>query len=212
MLKQDRLLVEHLASGDEPARIAAAQELETREKGHFEDHPVSHRIVMALQAGLVAAHADTSSALVKKWVTQVLADGSAKGEEIDALVLEALEPECTYLPTLLYYVSSNVARFGAHKEKIKALCGHADEQVRWRCALVLSHMPQSLSYEIDAACLRVLALDSYYSARTHAVLALRTLGIRSSEDLQVLRQVLEIDDGAAAHYARELLAQHGTEI
>lgn len=206
MLKKDKLLVKRLASTDDEVRVAAAGELDQLEKGHFEDHPVSMRLIGDLQPALVAAHVATSSALVKQWITQVLADGHATGTGIDALVLAALTPGCSYLPTLLYYMWSNCARFEGHKEQIKTLCGHADEQVRWRCALILYHMPLALSYDTDAACLRALALDAFPTARTYAVLAMARLGVQSAEDVRVLRRVVEIDEGAAAVYAQELLA------
>lgn len=204
MLKTDKLRILQLASEDESVRVNAAEELAKLEAGHFEDHPVSQSFVKNLKSALLDAHRRTTSPLVREWVTQVLADGGAEGEDIDQLIVEALVPNCGYLPTLLYYIYTKAHRFHSHKEQIKSLCGHADDEVRWRCALALEKMP--LSYENDVACLRVLAVDPYYTTRTYAVLAFSKIGARSPEDLQVLRKVLEIDNGAARTYASGMLS------
>jgi hypothetical protein len=204
MLKVDKLRILQLASEDESLRVHAAEDLAKLEAGHFEDHPVSQSFVKNLKSALLNAHRQTTSQLVREWVTQVLADAGAEGEDIHQLVVEALVPNCGYLPTLLYYIYTKAHRFHSQKEQIKSLCGHADDEVRWRCALVLEKMP--LSYESDVACLRLLAVDPYYTTRTYAVLAFSKIGARSPEDLRVLKKVVEIDNGAAKTYASGMLS------
>ena len=120
------------------------------------------------------------------------------------MVKESLQPHCVYLPTLLYYVYTKPAKFHDCKEKIRALYQHPDDQVRWRCALVLNNL--SLEYDCDIQVIRCLMTDSFHAARTYAVLALKKMGRIELADREALRAVLSIDDGAARTYAEQMLA------
>jgi hypothetical protein len=152
---------------------------------------------------LLEAHRQTQSASVRKWVTQMFAEVLAEGEEIYRMVEEALVPECAYLPTLLYYIHTKGHRLPHLKDKVKALYQHPDEEVRWRVALVLDRMP--LTHAEDAPCLRALAVDSYYATRLHACIAYSRIGARAPEDLAAMKQVVEMDDGAAKVYAQGMI-------
>jgi hypothetical protein len=203
MLKADKLRLQALASSDESERVAAAAALDQLEPGHFEEHPVSVALVRRLSASLLAAHRESKDDAVKRWVVQFLAEAGIESPEVDELVAASLIPSCTFLPTLLYYVSTKVTRYGHVKDAVKRLSTHPDDQVRWRCALVLHGMP--LDYAEDAETLRRLALERYPTARTYAVLAMKNIGVREEIDRLTLQRVAAIE-GAAKHYALELLS------
>jgi hypothetical protein len=203
MLKADRVHIERLASKDEAIRLSAASELEALELGHFEDHPVSRKLVAERESALVQAFHETASPLVREWVVQVLAEGSARGPGVTELVKSALEPHCEFLPTLLYYVYCTPAPFADVKDKVKLLHDHPDEQVRWRCALVLSLLP--LEHERDIDVVRQLLTDRHGATRSYAVEALRKMGRITGADRPALEEAIRLDEGPASTSARALL-------
>jgi hypothetical protein len=203
MIKADKLKIERLISEDEVERIAASEELEALEPGHFEDHPISQKFIREREQELINCFYSTKSEKVKQWVLQVLAEALIESDQVVAMVAESLSPNCKYLPTLLYYMWQSSSKFADKKDKVKALSKHPDAQVRWRCALVLEKIP--LEYGEDIKVIRELMLDDYHTTRTYAVLALKKMNKIGFFDRLALKKVIKIDDGAAKTYAHELL-------
>jgi hypothetical protein len=97
------------------------------------------------------------------------------------------------------------------KERMKALHDHPDPTVRWLVADALRSMQglHGLDYDRDAPVLRKLMVESNSSTRMPAVRALEGFGRLEAADREALQEVIRMDgDGAAAHYARELLAKY----
>lgn len=204
MLKADKLLITQLASAKDTERQSAALALQALPRGHFEDHPPSRKFIQGLQAVLLLAYQTSASELVRDWCVQLLADAQVMGAEMEGLVKAALQPECAFLKTLLYYISLNPRRFQDCKSQILRLSAHPDEEVRWRCAYVLEMLV--LDYDSDAATLRGLFADSCETTRTYAVLAFKGLRRLEAEDISALQALIQTNADAASAHAQDLLA------
>jgi hypothetical protein len=220
MLLADKLRIEQLTSRAETTRVQAAIELGDLEPGHFEQHPFDPNFVRALESGLIAAFGESADDRVRVQVLQAFAGVALESDAFFSMVTDALQPECSFLPHLLYYVwritvpraaqARRHPRFTECKEQVKALSRHSDPQVRWRCALVLQAGP--LDYDRDIEVIRSLMVDEHATARTHAVLAFKKLGRVETLDRAVLNLVESLDQGAARVYARQLLAASKTPL
>jgi hypothetical protein len=141
MLKTDKEALIDLVSGDVERGMRAVAHLDALEKGHFEDHRVSAALVREKAHELAAICKCGSVQGAKRWAVQFLAEARVMTAAVKNAVLEtAREPACSFLPSVLYLIGSNVAEFEDAGPELETLSGHADPEVRWRVAWVISRM------------------------------------------------------------------------
>ena len=210
MLKADAKRFENLASCEESIRVAAATQLEMLKKFHFEDHSI-HKAKFSSEKvdQLVAAWRETRSDLVRMWIAQVLALSQTHSPEVLSLAFESLKLGGQYLPAVFRYVLANRRDAPEKRELIKAYHRHRNAEVRGLCAFYLDIMAlgKELVYKPDIDVIRTLMLDADAHVRLYAVSAVKHFSLDElcSDDFEVLLDVVNLDSGAARHYAKELL-------
>lgn len=135
MLKQDKEDFIAFASGDRGRMAQLVQGLKDRELGHFEDHPLSAKLVRQHLAGLVSVWNDNPVPGARDWVLQFVADAQIADAQVRPMVQAALaDKDCPFLPTVLYTMSTAPALFEDCGDLLLTLASHPDHAVRWRVA------------------------------------------------------------------------------
>jgi len=151
MLKRDKDVFMALVSGDNDQVRAALLELSARESGHFEDHPISRKLVKEHLAQLVELWHLNPVDGCRDWALQFVADSGLSEPAVKPLILAALaDPMCAFLPTVLYLMSTQPLLYEDVGSLLIPLTKHADEQVRWRVAYFAAQL-KSRSADIRAA-------------------------------------------------------------
>lgn len=141
MLKHDKEAFLALVSGDDEKVRAALEELNARELGHFEDHPVSAKLVKENLPSLIKVWNETTDPTCREWVLQFVADARVADPTVKPLVVNALsDPKTRFLPTVLYLMGTQPALFADVGELLVPLAHHPDEGVRWRVAWFISNV------------------------------------------------------------------------
>lgn len=151
MLKKDREAFLDLVTG-EPQRVAhAVAYFDTLERGHFEDHPPSRKLVREhLDALVTLWHANDIEG-ARDWALQFVADAQVASPKTKPLVIAALsDPSCSFLPTTLYLMGTMPGLFMDTGPLLRALARHPDREVRWRVAWLIS-MFQHIDSDMTAA-------------------------------------------------------------
>lgn len=209
LLPADRQLCKALMSSDDEERLKAALVLDSREKGHFEDHSIAATYIEDHAEQLLSAYKNTKHSKVREWVLNFLGQAAYACGELTEYVAAELHANSKLLPHVLYVIYQTPQQFQHLKNALKELHKHRDEKVRWRVALALKFF--SLDYADDMEVVRTLMLDDFYAARLEGVFAFKKIlgadKLRES-DRSLLNAVIEKDGtGSASFYAKELLAQ-----
>ena len=142
MLKRDRQAFIDLVSQDPQKIRDAVVDLNRRELGHFEDHPVSAKLVRENLPSLVRLWSENPVEGCRDWVLQFVADAGVADASVKHLILAALcDERCTFLPTVLYLMSTNAGLFADVGDHLLPLANHSDREVRWRVAYFISKVP-----------------------------------------------------------------------
>lgn len=166
MLKQDRQTFLKFVSGERQSVEAAVADLNSRERGHFEDHPMSSRFVADHIASLIQLWNENSVPGCREWVAQFVADAKLADSRVKPLIVTELgNPDCRCLPTLLYLVSTNPDTFSDSGYLLLDLARHFDREVRWRVAYVMSKM-QELDSDMRQA-VQILKADSDHTTQIY---------------------------------------------
>jgi len=209
LLPADRKLCESLMSNTDGERLLAAQGLDSRDAGHFEEHSVASTYIEDHAEQLLLAYRTTKHTKVKDWILFFLGQAAYASEELSEIVAAELRPESEVLQQILYLIYRTPQKFQHLKNELKGLHKHADEKVRWRVALALKLF--SLNYVDDLDVVRALMLDDFYATRLEGVFAFKKIlgsdSVRESER-SLLKATIEKDGtGSASYYAKELLGQ-----
>jgi hypothetical protein len=139
MLKKDREAVFDLVSGD-LARIGhAVAELNRRPPGHFEDHPISPKLVREQLAAFVQLWESNPVSGCRDWILQFIADAQIADQSVRPLIISALDEDgCQFLPTVIYLMSTKPELFSDVGGQLLRLSTHPDREVRWRIAYFIS--------------------------------------------------------------------------
>jgi hypothetical protein len=141
MLKRDKQTFLEFISRDRRRMEAALTDLNARERGHFEDHPMSSRFIAEHIPSLIQIWRVSSVSGCRDWVAQFVADAGVADERLKPLIVSGLsDPSCRRLPTLLYLVSTRPEVFCDVGPLLLELARHPDKEVRWRVAYVISKM------------------------------------------------------------------------
>ena len=162
MLKADVKRFENLASADEPARVAAAVQLQQLEFRHFDDHPAGKfRFSDDEVRSLLSNWHSTSSELVKIWIAQALAlteTSTPEVQRITDVLADTLRFDGHYMPEVAEFLSRYLPHMKEGNAVIKSLYRHPNPDVRWRCVLALRSMAfqNELDYASDMPIVRAL--------------------------------------------------------
>lgn len=142
MLKQDKDDFIAFASGSREQMAQVVQRLNAHEPGHFEDHPLSAKLVRQYLAGLIAIWNDDPVPGARDWVLQFFADAQITDAQVRPMIQAALaDKECAFLPTVLYTISTAPALFEDCGDLLLTLASHPDHAVRWRVAYFILKVP-----------------------------------------------------------------------
>ncbi|WP_282272763.1 hypothetical protein [Stenotrophomonas sp. PS02298] len=166
MLKKDREAFALFASGD-PSQIARAiAYFQSLEPGHFDDHPLSRKMVAENLGVLVDLWHSNRVPGTRDWVVQFVADAQLASELTKPLVATALlDPSCAFLPTVLYLMGTRPALFADLGVPLTALATHSDPEVRWRVAWFISKVPR-LDADLAAA-VALLERDTHATTQVY---------------------------------------------
>jgi len=159
VLAADKKVFLDFTSGDSEKIKTALAHLEALPLGHFEDHPLSRKLVLSGFDALVALwNSDVAPVGCRRWIAQLVADARIAATGVKPIVQQALgDRSCSYLPTLLYLIGSNPESFEGIGESLLPLASHPDREVRWRVAWAISKMKQRDSHMMQA--IKILARD-----------------------------------------------------
>jgi hypothetical protein len=139
MLKKDKEDFLAFVSGDLVLTQKAVDSLNAREKGHFEDHPMSSKFVKQYLNELVNLWRESSVGGAREWTLQFIADAGVSNENTKPLIVAALsDPSCPFLPTVIYLMSTSPNLFADSGKYLLPLASHPDREVRWRVAYFIS--------------------------------------------------------------------------
>jgi hypothetical protein len=166
MLKQDKQTFLEFVSGEAQRVETALADLNSRERGHFENHPMSSRFIAEHIQPLIQLWNDNPVSGCREWVAQFLADARVADQRIKPLIAAQLaDLDCRHLPTLLYLVGTQPGTFGDIGHLLLGLARHPDKEVRWRVAWAISKMG-----EIDTAmrqAIQVLKAENDHTAQVY---------------------------------------------
>ena len=152
MLKRDREAFLELVTGKPQRAALAVTYFSALERGHFEDHPLSRKLVQEHLDALVAVWNANNVTGARDWVLQFIADAQVASQKTKPLVISALsDPSCSFLPTVLYLMGTMPDLFTDAGPLLKALARHTDREVRWRVAWLISnfrHMDSDMTATI----------------------------------------------------------------
>lgn len=210
MLKTDAERFNNLAANDESTRIQAAEQLQQHKRFHFHDHPVGKfRFSPEQMASLLSAWHATSSDLLKVWIAQALALTGVATPEVLSVLADTTSHDGPYMKEVAMILRDYRTRIPEGNELLKSLHLHPNRDVRSCAAAAMDSMAfaKELDYDRDMPILRSLMLDTDATTRLHAVRAAEKMIGLGPTDYDVLLDVVNIDSGAARHYAKELLAK-----
>jgi hypothetical protein len=139
MLRKDKEDFLAFVSGDLALTQKAIDSLNSRMRGHFEDNPMSSKLVKQYMNELIDVWSNTAIVGARQWVLQFVADAGAANEQIKPLVYAALsDSSCTFLPVVIYLMTTAPGLFGDSGGYLLPLASHRDRGVRWRIAYFLS--------------------------------------------------------------------------
>lgn len=154
MLKNDQEVFLDLVSGEESRIKKALTEIKARERGHFEDHPMSTKLVREHLPALLHLWRENPIDGCREWAFQFIADARVVDPQVKPLIVASLsEQNCRYLPTVLYLMSTKPGLFDDIGALLVPLAGNPDREVRWRVAYVISKMKT-----LDAGMRQALAI------------------------------------------------------
>jgi len=166
VLIKDQQAFLDFVSGERSRIENALKELEARERGHFEDHPMSPKLVKAHLSALVALWHRNPVEGCRDWAFQFVADARVVDPSVKPLITSALaDKSCTYLPTALYLMSTRTDLFADVGELLLPLASSPDREVRWRVAYVISKM-KTLDTGMRQA-LRILRDDKDHTTQVY---------------------------------------------
>lgn len=166
MLKQDKEDFIAFASGDREHTAQVVQRLNARGLGHFEDHPLSAKLVRQHLAGLVSLWNDNPVPGARDWVLQFIADAQIADAQVRLMIREALaDKDCPFLPTVLYTMGTAPALFEDCGDLLLALASHPDHEVRWRVAYFISKVRNRSESMVRA--IHLLKLDRYDTTQVY---------------------------------------------
>ena len=166
MLKRDKEAFLALISGDDDKVRRALEELNSRELGHFEDHPVSAKLIKEHLPALINLWNASSDGTCREWVLQFIADAGVAEPAVKPLVLQALsDPKSRLLPSVLYLMGTQPALFADVGELLVPLVRHPDEAVRWRIAWFISKVRSASPSMMKA--IQTLKGDTYDTTQVY---------------------------------------------
>jgi|GEM_PF-5716556 hypothetical protein len=141
MLKKDKEDFLALVSGDATLTQKAVESLKSRERGHFEDHPMSSKFVKQYLNELVDVWRNSPNDGAREWTLQFIADAGVANEHTKPLICAALsDRSCMFLPTVIYLMSTSPELFADSGSYLVPLTSHPDREVRWRVAYFISKL------------------------------------------------------------------------
>ena len=216
MLKADLTRFLALASTDEAARVAAAQQLQALPRFHFDERPVEpHRFPEDWGDAVAAAWHATTSDVVRAWIAQGVALARPwPCTALEPLLLEFLDIVGPYFKDVVGIVVTKKCCEREAKCRVLALQRHPDPSVRAELALRLSNSMATnwLEHASDAAIVHSLMLDPDPSVREYAVAIAEGLEGLGREDVEVLLDVVNMDSGKARIRAQRLIDSLCEEI
>lgn len=178
MLKRDKEVFLSFVSGDEKKIQDALSELASRELGHFEEHPISARLVKEHLPALIDLWNSNSTAACKGWVLQFIADARISDPVVKPLIVRALgQPNSSILPTVLYLMGTQPSQFSDVGELLIPLTQHRDSSVRWRIAWFISKL-QRPSPAMQAA-IQALKGDAHGTTQDYVRQCLKRLEVQA---------------------------------
>jgi hypothetical protein len=152
MLKQDKEDFVAFASGGREHTAQVVRRLNARALGHFEDHPLSTKLVRQHLAGLVSLWNDNPVPGARDWVLQFVADAQIANAQVRPMVQ-------------LYTMGTAPALFEDCGDLLLALASHPDHEVRWRVAYFISRVRNRSEPMVRA--IHLLKLDRYDTTQVY---------------------------------------------
>lgn len=178
MLKSDKEAFLALVSGDEERVRLAQEELGARELGHFEDHPVSAKLVKEHLPALMELWNSTTDSTCREWVLQFVANARVAEPAVKPLVIDALsDPMSPLLPTVLYLMGTQPALFADVGELLVPLAQNPDDGVRWRVAWFISKVRSPDPLMRNA--IQMLKNDAYDTTQVYVRECLSKFGVQA---------------------------------
>lgn len=141
MLRKDQQVFLDFVSGQNPRIENALLELKARERGHFEDHPMSAKLVKEHLNSLIHLWHENPVDGCREWVSQFIADARVVDSAVKPLVVSSLSDEnCKRLPTVLNLMRPRANLFGDIGALLVPLASNPDREVRWRVEYLISRM------------------------------------------------------------------------
>lgn len=166
MLKRDKEDFLSFVSGDPASLTASVASLNAREKGHFEDHPLSAKLIKENVEELLAVWSSNSVAGARDWVLQFVADAGVADSRVKPIIISALsDKSCDFLPTVLYTMSTSPALFEDCGDLLIGLAEHPDREVRWRVAYFISKVRNKSQSMLSA--IELLKKDRYDTTQVY---------------------------------------------